>query len=765
MILPLRPLGGLQRSTRTPSVFLTTAPKMDIYICEKPSQGKDLAAALKARQYKDGYILGDGMAVTWAIGHLLELFKPEDYDEAYKEWNLSNLPLIPSQWKYAVKEKTAKQFNVIAELVKKASTVYIATDYDREGEAIARTILDQLQYRGRIRRVCLTALDSKSIAKALNNIKEGSETVPLYHSALARSRADFLVGMNLSRLYSVLAQAIGFREPLQIGRVLTATVYLVCERDRAIATFTPKPYWTIKATVATAKGSFQAAWVPPSEHSDELGRCINPNLAKAALQACSGKIGQIANATTTPKTQGAELPFCLTSLQQYANKRWGYTADDVLSYAQALYEKHKLTTYPRTDSRYLPEEQRDEVPDVMLAIKRTDPSIAALVDGADLQRKCRVFDTNKVIAHHAIIPTFEQGSIAALSEEERNIYDAIRRFYLAQFYPAHEYLSTEITVVCTGQTFISKGSVPTLAGWKAVFGSDFEITPRDEDEVESDEPAADATLPPVSTGDACQVARADLGEKTTRPLPYFTEAALLAAMENIGRFETNVHLKKILAETAGIGTPATRAALIKGAVLRNQLTRKGRSIRATAKAHALMAILPPAIKLPSMTAMWEQEMEKIASGSIPMDAFIQQITQWITTMVAQLKAAAPELAKLDGPIAKAFEGAKPASHECVFSCGGQMNRVKGSNGFFWGCQNPECKKTCNDSRGKPQKPVAGADDAPDCELCNSPTKLRKGKPKDGKRAQYFWGCTNYPGCNGTLPYVKPKAGASDKIKF
>ena len=240
---------------------------MDIYICEKPSQGQDLAAVLKARQFKDGYIQGDGFAVTWAIGHLLELFKPEDYDEAYKAWNLTNLPMIPAQWQYAVKAKVEKQYKVITGLVKKASTVYIATDFDREGEAIARTMLDQMQYRGRVRRVCLTSLDAKSIAKAQANIKEGPETVPLYHSALARTRADFLVGMNLSRLYTVLAKAIGFQDTLQIGRVLTATVYLVCERDRAIATFTPKPYWTIKAQVATQKGRFTASWVPTSHYA------------------------------------------------------------------------------------------------------------------------------------------------------------------------------------------------------------------------------------------------------------------------------------------------------------------------------------------------------------------------------------------------------------------------------------------------------------------------------------------------------------------
>lgn len=742
---------------------------MDLYICEKPAQGKDLAGVLGVRQYNDGYISGGNVTVTWGVGHLFEQMLPEDYDarfEGYEAWNdLSLLPFVPSSWGYKMKEKTAKQTKTVLGLIQKASTVYISTDYDREGEAIGRILLAQANYKGPIKRVCLTSLDNKSIQKALANIKDGSETLSLFHAAQARSRADFLVGINLTRLYTALARAIGFREVLNIGRVLTATVNLVCERERAISSFQPTPFWTIQVQVATSKGSFKASWKPPQTHSDANGRCIQGDFARSVAQACNGAAAQIVRSEQKPETEPAPLLFDLTSLQQYANKRWGYTADEVLKIGQALYEKHKLLTYPRSDCRYLPQDQQAEVPDVLSAMVETDPSIAGLVQLADSTRKCRVFNDKQVTAHHGIRPTFQSGSIASLNEEERNIYDIVRRYYLAQFLPPHEYLRSEITVQCGPHFFAASGNVTTSPGWKAAFGSEGDIDPPDDETPDDQDGAATASLPAVATGDACQLNQAELGEKMTRPLPYFTEASLLAAMENIARFETNEQLRKILSEKSGIGTPATRAGMIKGAVERNFFVRKKRTIRATDKAHALMAILPPAIKQPSMTALWEQDLDRIEQGAIPVATFEAKITNWVCTMVNQLKAAAPGLSQADGPMAKAFEAAMPVKHDCVFECGGQMMRFKGANGMFWGCQNPECKKTCSDSRGKPQKPLASDEDAPDCPTCNGPTKLRKGKPKDGKRAQHFWGCCNYPECKGILPFVKPKAGAKERLKI
>ncbi|EFQ1668250.1 DNA topoisomerase III, partial [Salmonella enterica] len=465
----------------------------------------------------------------------------------------------------------------------------------------------------------------------------------------------------------------------------------------------------------------------------------------------NGANAVISKAETKPGKESAPLPFDLTSLQQYASKRWGYTAQQVLDAAQALYETHKATTYPRTDSRYLPESQKEDIPDILQALILSDQNVSGLVAGADPHRKARVFNDAKVTAHHAIIPTPARTDISAMSEIEFNLYDAIRRFYIAQFYSEFEFTKTSIEVQCGRHLFASAGKTPTKQGWKVLFASDSESSPKDEGE-DTDAPVEQEKLPRVSQGEPALLNGAELANKMTRPAPHFTEATLLAAMENIARFVTEEKFKQILKDTAGLGTPATRASIIQGAVDKGYFKRQKKVLLATDKAHALIAVLPPAIKSPGMTAAWEQELEKVASGSGNMSVFMKQISTWICQMVEQLKVAAPVLTKEGGAMAKAFEGAKPPSHEC-FNCGGEMHRIKGKNGFFWGCQNEACKKTFPDNRGKPEKRIA-AEDCPDCPDCGSPMRLRKGKAPGKKRASKFWGCTAYPDCKGTMPFKK-----------
>ncbi|TFI48458.1 DNA topoisomerase III [Diaphorobacter sp. DS2] len=735
---------------------------MKLFICEKPTQANDLAAVLGVRQRGDGCLHnGNGTTVTWAYGHLLEQWKPEQYDEALKSWSLDTLPIAPEQWRYDVKPAAAAQYKVVQGLISKASTVIISTDFDREGEAIARSLLDRAGYSGPIKRLCLTALDEASIKKALGAIREGHETLPLYHAALSRQRADWLVGMNISRLYTVLAQSTGFQETLHIGRVLTPTVALVCQRDREIREFKPSPYWTVTATVHTAHGRFSALWQPPEAVADSAGRCISQDAAQRCAAATQGAAAVIEQATTEPKRESAELPFDLTALQQYANRRWGYTAQQVLDAAQALYEKHKATTYPRTDSRHLPVSQKDDVPDILAALKASDPAIAALVDGADPARKARVFNDAKVTAHHAIIPTPMRANIAAMSEIEARLYDAVRRFYIAQFYPRHEYLDTQIAISCAGHTFTARGKATTDPGWRVVFASAEDIAPQGEDAPPADDsqPPEQSNLPQVQQGERVTIAASTMDTKATRPAPHFTEDSLLAAMANIARFVQDEQFKKILHDTAGLGTSATRAGIIQGAVDRGYFERKKRQIIATAKAHALVAVLPPGIKSPGLTAAWEQELERISTGAASMDSFMEKITGWIRATVAQLKQAAPELTKPEGAMAKAFAHAKPPTAPC-FACGtGLIRRVKGKNGYFWGCMDRECNKTFEDARGKPVDPTRKQqilDSAPPCPECGSDMRLRKTKGTKEKRSKTFWGCSDYPNCKGIAPYKAPK---------
>lgn len=731
---------------------------MKLYICEKPSQAKDLAAVLGITKRGDGY-LHDGKEnyITWAFGHLLQMYMPQDYSDKFKSWSLDTLPISPESWKLKVKQTASKQVKVIDLLIKKAQIIYIATDYDREGEAIARSLMDRAQYSGLVKRVCLTALDDNSIRKALKNIKDGKETLSLYYAAIARQRADWLIGMNASRLYTVLTRKAGFDQTLHIGRVITPTIFLVCQRDQDITNFKASPFWTLDISVSVQNGHFSARWCAPDEFIDEQGRCINKAYAEQVAAQIKGAQAVISKAETKAGKESAPLPFDLTSLQQYASKRWGYTAQEVLDVAQNLYEKFRATSYPRTDCRYLPESQKQEANEVLQNLILSDQAVSGLVAGADTSRKSRVFNDKKITAHHAIIPTPFKVDISAMSEPEFNIYDAVRRFYIAQFYSPAEFSRTVIDVMCGNHLFIAAGKTPLKQGWKVLFNSESESSPQDEGTEAGEGLAEQDKLPRVNQGEPALISNLSIGSKVTRPSPHFTESSLLAAMENISRFVTEEKFKKILAETAGLGTPATRAGIIQGAVDKGYFKRQKKMLISTEKANALIAIMPPAIKSPGMTAAWEQELEKIASGHGNMTVFMNQITNWICKLVEELKVNSSALVKSGGTISKAFEGTKPATHEC-FNCGGELTRLKGSNGFFWGCKNTSCKKTFNDNRGKPVDPIKATTpqkNAPKCPECDSPMLKRKGKPKQGEKASQFWGCSNFPTCRG-VQSIKPR---------
>lgn len=723
---------------------------MQLYLCEKPSQAKDLAAVLEVNKRAEGYLHdGQDKTVTWAFGHLLEMFMPDDYDERYKSWSLDTLPIAPQEWKLNVRSSAAKQYKIIQGLLKTASTVYIATDFDREGEAIARTIMDRAHYRGPVKRVCLTALDDASIRKALTSVRDGKETIPLYFAAIARQRADWLIGMNISRLYTVLSRQVGFNETLHVGRVITPTVALVCQRDKEIADFIPAPYWPLNVEVSVQNGQFKAAWIPPKECSDHNGRCINKAFAEQVAHQIRGAAAVVSKADTKTGTESAPLPFDLSSLQQYASKRWGYTAQQVLDAAQALYETHKATTYPRTDSRYLPVSQRTDIPDILQALILSDQAVSGLVAGADPNRTSRAFNDKKITAHHAIIPTPTRANISAMAEIEFNLYDAIRRFYVAQFYNVFEFSKTDIEVKSCNHLFSTSGKTPLKRGWKVLFGSDRESSPDDDGDT-VDLLDESQNLPHVNQGEPANIASAALEGKMTRPPAHFTEASLLSAMENIARFVTEEKFQQILKDTAGLGTPATRAGIIQGAVDKGYFKRQKKVLCATEKARALISVLPPAVKSPGMTAAWEQELEKIAAGAGNMNVFMQQISQWICKLVEQLKSHSAALTQENGLLATAFAGARPPAHDCP-NCGGEIKRFKGSKGYFWSCRNDACKKTFNDDRGKPVSATRNNEpskNAPKCPECSSPMLKRKGKSKDNLKHSSFWGCSNYPQCKG-----------------
>ncbi len=591
-----------------------------LYLCEKPSQGRDIAAFLGAHQRRNGYLEGQGIRVSWCIGHLLELAPPDTYDKCYKRWTLNDLPIIPQQWKLETKKSTAKQLTVLKNLLKQCQAVVIATDADREGETIAREVLDYLHYKGAIQRLWLSALDRVSIQRAFNNLKNNQDTLPLYRSGLARSRADWLIGMNLTRAFTLKANN---RQVLSVGRVQTPTLALVVKRDREISQFIPQTYYDVEAFFQAGNGVLKTHWL-----FDPKGKkhCFDKAVADALIQRCENQYGQVSKARTQRKKQPPPLLYNLSGLQQEASRRWGYGAQEVLNIAQALYETHKLTSYPRSDCEYLPLSQFKDVSSVLQAMCKTDPSLCELIAQADQQQQSRVWNDKKITAHHAIIPTQAATPVSRLNEREKNIYDLIRRRYLAQFFPDFEYDQSIIIVSISQDQFKASGHITRVTGWKAVIKDSFNNQDKEQQ------------LPAVSRGESLLCNQLKLKEKQTKPPRHYTEGTLIRAMETIGSQVTDKVMKKILRETAGLGTQATRANIIQTLLQRKFIQKDKKLIKATELGFKLIDSVPESIKDPLLTAQWEQQLEDLANNREDnIDGFIQQQIDLLNSILSQLK--------------------------------------------------------------------------------------------------------------------------------
>ncbi|EQA4951501.1 DNA topoisomerase III, partial [Salmonella enterica subsp. diarizonae serovar 47:i:z53] len=446
---------------------------MRLFLCEKPSQARDIAKFIGAGQRGDGFLSGPGVTVTWARGHLLEQAEPEAYGGQYgNPWRLDVLPFVPQQWKLEVKKDARSQFSVINRLLKQVDEVVIATDADREGEVIARELLEYCRFQGRVFRLWLSALDDASIRSALANIWPSEKTEALYRAGVGRGRADWVTGMNLTRLYTLKAREAGISGVMSVGRVQTPTLAIVVRRDLEIENFIPKPYSDVIATLISDNIAFPVKWVAAAQYCDEEGRCIQAGIAAQVVELCR----QTASATvidcqTKRQKKSAPLAFSLGALQQACAEKFGMPAQQVLDIAQSLYETHKLTTYPRTDCGYLPVSMREEVRAVLAALMQTDPSLKSHPALAQLDTSLvsRIWNDKKITAHHGIIPTKQAGDLSRLSTDERNVYQLIRQHYLAQFLPQMEVDATEATFNISGQLFRTTGNVVVVAGWKALF--------------------------------------------------------------------------------------------------------------------------------------------------------------------------------------------------------------------------------------------------------------------------------------------------------
>lgn len=696
---------------------------MRLFIAEKPSMAAEISKCLPGPlSRKDGYIITGGGVVTWAFGHILRQAEPAEYDEKYKKWRMEDLPIIPETWNLLVVESCRKQFAIIEGLIREATEIVHAGDPDREGQLLIDEVLDYLQNEKPVHRILLNALDEKSIKKAIQTLRENSDFYNLKQSALARARADWLIGMNLSRAYTLAAQRAGHRTTLPVGRVKTPTLALVVRRERELAAFKPEEYYTIKADFKHTNGTFTAYWKPGEEQPgrDSEGRLTDNAVAKALvnkLKSCS--TGKIVSCDTAEKKDAQRLPLSLSALQVMAGKKFGYDPQLVLDTAQTLYER-KLSTYPRSDCDFLPESQHSDAAVILGNLEESSQSdLAGWAAEADRTIQSRAWNDKKITAHHAIIPTTEKCNFASLNDTQKNIYFLIAQSYIAQFFPVHVYNQTRVELEHSEELFTASGRVVVELGWKKLFTAD-----PDDKEDKKDEDGG--MLPAMTQGDSAELLGVKADKKSTKPPVRFTAATLLAAMKEIHKYVKNPDLKKRLKDVSGIGTEATRATIIKELIDRRflQEEKKKKFLIPTDSAYLLIDALPDEMTYPDSTALWENILHRMAEGSENLAVFLEQQAQFTSTLCN---------------IAKEQSMPLKEGHVCP-QCGqGVLQQRNGRNGAFWGCSRyPECRGAYDDDQGKPKTPEHS------CPRCRQGSLLlRKGKNGD------FWGCTRFPACRAT----------------
>ncbi len=620
-----------------------------VFIAEKPSLGRAIAAALpRPHRSHDGYIeVGNGDMVTWCIGHLLQQVPPDAYDERYKRWSLEDLPIVPGKWRLAPRSSARKQLAVIRKLLKGAPALVHAGDPDREGQLLVDEVIDYVGYprakRASIERLLISDLNASAVSRALRSMKSNRDYAPLSVSALARSRADWLYGMNMSRAYTLLGQRAGYDGVLSVGRVQTPVLGLVVRRDEEIENFVPKPYYEVDALIPHEGADIRARWKPSeacAPYQDEDGRVLHRPLAENVCARIAGQPATVTESEHKDVKQAPPLPYSLSALQIDAAKRFGMKAADVLSAAQSLYEKHKAITYPRSDCRHLPEEHFAEAPKVVRAISESVASLKEAVAGSDPGRRSKAWDDRKVSAHHAIIPTPRTVPFGQLTSYERNVYELVARQYLMQFYPAAVYALGKLVFEIAGGTFIAKGRLLKEPGWRALLGG----------KAKADADSG-TVVPKLPKGAELTCREGQIFDKMTEPPKPFTEATLLQAMTGIARFVTDASLRKILKETDGLGTEATRSTIIEGLFMRSLLRRERKSIHATPAGRGLIHALPESAAYPDMTALWEQTLGEIATdkdGYKPfMDALVANVAELLS--VAKTSAAPESLRGIQAP--------------------------------------------------------------------------------------------------------------------
>jgi len=593
---------------------------MRLFIAEKPSLAKAIAAALPgAAKRNSKYIeCGSDDVVVWCVGHILEQAPPEAYNPEWKKWRVEDLPIVPTQWQLVPKIKEI--LGTIKKLLKKATSVVNAGDPDREGQLLVDEVLEYLGYQGPVSRVWIADLNKTAVMRALQEITPNSQAEGLRCAALARQRADWILGMNLTRLYSVKA-----RQLVSVGRVQTPLLGLIARRDREIDTFTPRAFYNLAAELKSAEHGIRAKWralAAHSEHLDSDGRLIDLQAAKSWQEELQRVPAQVVSAERQPKKQAPPLPYRLSDLQVDAGKKLGLSAQQVLDACQGLYETHKATTYPRSDCRHLPEGHFADAPAVLGALGKGLPELSSYVEQADPAVRSAAWNDKKVTAHHALIPTPKVPDLASMSEEESRVYTLIAQRYVAQFMAKHEYEQTVLEFDVGGHKFTANGRRVVSNGWKDLLAGD------SESKTDSDDP-----LPLLQVGEELSVQGIDLQTGKTTPPKRFTDATLIQAMEGIGKYVSDPKIKKMLSDTQGLGTPATQAATIETLFERAFIEKKGKEIRATATGQALVTALPEVVTTPDMTVLWEAAMTAVEKHKMTVEEFVRRISIQVEKLV------------------------------------------------------------------------------------------------------------------------------------
>ena len=640
-----------------------------LVIAEKPSVARDIARVLGANQKNGGILEGKNYVVTWALGHLVTLADPEEYDRKYEKWEMATLPMLPKEMKLVVIRQTGRQFSVVkTQLFRKdIGEIIIATDAGREGELVARWILEKAGCHKPIKRLWISSVTDKAIKEGFANLKDGHDYDNLYRAAVARAEADWLVGMNGTR-----ALTCKYNAQLSCGRVQTPTLAMIAKREEEIRKFVPKEYYGISLETQDVKWTWRDEKTKSFRtFSRERAEQIKGRLENTALEITS--VEKKAKKTIAPGL------YDLTTLQREANLKYGFSAKETLNIMQRLYENHKVLTYPRTDSRYI---GKDIVSTIKERLKSCGIGPYRKLAGALMNKPVQVngsfVDDKRVSDHHAIIPTEQFVQLDHMTNEERKIYDMVVRRFLAVLYPASQYEQVTMEAKAAGETFAASGKVIKSMGWKEVYegGADDDL----EDEADDEKKLKDQRLPEMKTGTRLKILKTSLNTGKTKPPARFTEATLLAAMENPVKFmETrDKEAVKTLGETGGLGTVATRADIIEKLFHSFMMEKKGNEIHITSKAKQLLELVPEDLKKPELTADWEMKLSQIAKGRIRQGDFLHQICDYTCEIVDEIKTG-------EGT----FRHDNLTNKVCP-QCGKKLLAVNGKNSKMLVCQDREC---------------------------------------------------------------------------